>query len=319
MARQLKSGLDYFSLDVNMDDKVKLIEAKYGLTGFGVVIKLWQKIYNDGYFIEWTEERELLFSKDINVDINSINEIINDCLRWKIFDQAMFDKYSILTSKGIQKRFVLASERRKEIELVEEYWLISRDIKANKNGEPRVIWVNAYINPVNVDINHENVDIGTQSKVKESKGKESKGKESKGQPPIIPLGDVAVVVESESENPTIGLRAIQFAHKAWGRPLSPLDTESIQSWCIDFSNRGSPEPDAVVIEALKISSSQNVRNMRYVTAILRDWLESGVTEIAHIENREEERRTNKKPPGLDQPKAITQDDCWASVFIGPDG
>ncbi|MCL1789896.1 MAG: DUF4373 domain-containing protein [Peptococcaceae bacterium] len=177
MARQHKSGLDYFSLDVNMDDKIRLIEAKYGITGFGVVIKLWQKIYNDGYFIEWTEERQLLFGKDINVDINTINAIINDCLRWKIFDQIIFDKYSVLTSKGIQKRFILASERRKEIELVEDYWLISRDIKANKNGEPRVTWINVYINPVNVD-------IGTQSKVKESKVKESI------EPPIVPLGDV---------------------------------------------------------------------------------------------------------------------------------
>ena len=31
-----KSGIDYFPLDVILDEKFELIEAEYGLTGFGV-------------------------------------------------------------------------------------------------------------------------------------------------------------------------------------------------------------------------------------------------------------------------------------------
>lgn len=50
MARPNKAGLEYFSLDCGMDDKVELIEAKYGLIGFAVIIKLWQKIYSEGYY-----------------------------------------------------------------------------------------------------------------------------------------------------------------------------------------------------------------------------------------------------------------------------
>lgn len=45
MARPLKEGLDYFSLDCYMDSKVKLIQAEYGLKGFAIVVKLWQMIY----------------------------------------------------------------------------------------------------------------------------------------------------------------------------------------------------------------------------------------------------------------------------------
>ena len=41
----MKSGLEYFPLDCNMDDKLELIEAEFGITGFGVVVKLFQKIY----------------------------------------------------------------------------------------------------------------------------------------------------------------------------------------------------------------------------------------------------------------------------------
>ena len=52
----IKSGLDFFPLDVCLDKKFELIEAEYGLTGFGVIVHLLQEIYGkEGYYIEWTE------------------------------------------------------------------------------------------------------------------------------------------------------------------------------------------------------------------------------------------------------------------------
>ena len=63
MARQTKSGIDYFPLDVSMNDSMKLIEAEFGLKGFAVVVKLWQKIYGgEGYYCEWTEEVDFNFT-----------------------------------------------------------------------------------------------------------------------------------------------------------------------------------------------------------------------------------------------------------------
>ena len=41
MARPLKEGIDYFSLDCYMDDKIKMIQAEFGLKGFAIVVKLW--------------------------------------------------------------------------------------------------------------------------------------------------------------------------------------------------------------------------------------------------------------------------------------
>lgn len=82
MARPQKSGLDYFSLDVDMDqdDKIALIEAQHGIMGFAIVIKLLMKIYKNSYFYEWTEKEQLLFSNRVNVDINAVNVVINDCV-----------------------------------------------------------------------------------------------------------------------------------------------------------------------------------------------------------------------------------------------
>jgi len=174
MPRPQKEGLDYFPLDVDIDqdDKVQLIEAQFGVIGFGILIKIFMKIYKEGYFYEWTEKEQLLFSRRINVDINQVNDVINECLKWGLFDQKLYKKYSILTSKGIQSRYMEAVRRRKQVQIIKEYFLIDQSKYSN------IIFVN--INPINDDNNTISEDVNVsnnpQSKVKESKVKESKVK-----------------------------------------------------------------------------------------------------------------------------------------------
>ncbi len=157
-------GLEYFPLDVDIDsdDKIELIEAKHGIVGFAVIIRLLMKIYRNSYYYEWGEKEQLLLSRRLNVDINTLNAIIEDAINWEIFDRKMFEKHKILTSKGIQKRYTEATKRRQGVELVREYLLL--------NGN----CLNGYNNILIVDIKDDNADITTQSKVKESKVKESK-------------------------------------------------------------------------------------------------------------------------------------------------
>ncbi len=156
-------GLDYFPVDVDMesDDKIELIEARHGIVGFGVVMRLLMRIYRNSYYYQWGEKEQLLFSKRINVDINTVNAIIKDSLEWGFFDKTLFEKYEILTSKGVQTRYLEATSRRQRVELVKEYLLIDQNT------------LNDYKNTLIVDIKSEDVDITTQSKVKESKVKES--------------------------------------------------------------------------------------------------------------------------------------------------
>ena len=109
MARPNKQGLDYFPLntDISKDDKIALIEAKHGLTGFGIIIKLYEKIYyNKGYYYEWNEDAQLLFAKQVGLEIEKLEEIINDAIKWGLFDEKLFKKYKILTSRRIQKTFL---------------------------------------------------------------------------------------------------------------------------------------------------------------------------------------------------------------------
>lgn len=159
MARPIKEGLDYFPLDVDIDqdDKIALIEASHGLEGFGIVIKLLMKIYDNSYFYKWGEKEQLLFSRRVNVNINKVNEVINDCIKWELFSSILFEQYKVLTSKGIQKRYLEAAARRKEVKFYSEYMLL--------NGSE----VKEYKNLVTVNINSVNDNISTQSKGKESK------------------------------------------------------------------------------------------------------------------------------------------------------
>jgi hypothetical protein len=159
MPRPIKDGLDYFPLDVQNDDKLDLIEAEFGIQGWAIIIKLYQRIYKNSYFTKWTENELLLFKKAVNVDINLINDVINKALERDIFDTSLFKKYQILTSNGIQKRYIEITARRKHVSMISEYVLDS---------------INEYINEHNVSINLIDSCKSTQSKVKESKGKESK-------------------------------------------------------------------------------------------------------------------------------------------------
>jgi len=160
MSRPMKQGLDYFFLDVELDERVELIEAKHGIVGFGVLIKLFQKIYKEGYYINWSEESSLLFCKRINVDINEVNSIINDIIAYNIFDNSMYNSYKILTSRGIQRRYLSAINKRKGIEMLKKYVIVD-------------------INSINSDINLINDVKSTQ--IREDKIREEK--EEKKLPP----------------------------------------------------------------------------------------------------------------------------------------
>ncbi|GGJ86174.1 hypothetical protein GCM10007063_05860 [Lentibacillus kapialis] len=159
MARPTKQGVDYFPLDVYLDDKFKFIEIKYNLEGFAIVIKLMQRIYSQGYWCRWTEDELLLFADEIKADHQLVQSVVNECLNRGIFNKELHDNYNILTSSGIQKRYQEIVRRRKVVDVTEEYLLIDGDLGVNDD--------------INPSSRQHNDSKSTQSKGKESKQKES--------------------------------------------------------------------------------------------------------------------------------------------------
>lgn len=165
-----KVGIESFLLDCHTNDNMAEIEAAYGIKGFAVIVKLWQKIYSDkGYYCEWIERSPLLFLSqwfggNSGVDLNLINQVVNHAIKIGIFNESMFNEYAILTSERIQRQYFDVVKRRTEIEVIDEYLLVS---VANFKGNVNII-------EKNVCRNEKNVCRNSTSKVKESKVKESK-------------------------------------------------------------------------------------------------------------------------------------------------
>lgn len=157
---ELNHGINYFPLDVHSDDRYKLVEAEHGVIGFGIIIKLFQKIYENGYYYEWNKPSQLIFSRDCNIEIEKINLIINSALEWKLFDKMLFEKYNILTSSEILKQFLEITKRRKSVTIIKEY----------TEFEDHNLDVNIYAK--NVNILPLNDNIFEQRKEKETKEKE---------------------------------------------------------------------------------------------------------------------------------------------------
>lgn len=148
MGRQNRVDLPYFELDCHMDDKIELIEAEYGLKGFAIIIKLYQRIYGGehGYYCEFTPDTALLLAARWcgssggapgkvgtasgegslpGFPKNLITDVVAASIRRGIFSGQLFNEYGILTSHGIQKQYLKATSKRELVELKKEYLLIS--------------------------------------------------------------------------------------------------------------------------------------------------------------------------------------------------
>jgi len=180
MARKLKVGLDYFELDCHMNEKIELIEAEYGLKGFAIIVKLYQGIYGGfGYYCEWTPDISLLWARRLGVSQggaiknldkakqsaslsgfpnNLINNVVSAAIRRDIFSAKLFQKYQILTSIGIQERYLNAVSRREKIELKKEYLLI--DVPKNR--------ANVAIYSISGEKNSNSEERNEQSRVEKS-------------------------------------------------------------------------------------------------------------------------------------------------------
>jgi len=125
MARPTKQGVDYFPLDVQFDTSMKMLICNKGVAGLGVVVTIWQLTYQDkGYYLENNKDLPFLIKNLIGVKIEEIKEIIIDAIERGIFDKELFKKYNILTSRGVQKRYISASKRKKNIEIIKKYFII---------------------------------------------------------------------------------------------------------------------------------------------------------------------------------------------------
>ena len=176
MARPIKEGLDYLPLDVDFfeNPKIETIAEDYGCAGECIILRLFCKIYDNGAYIKYNDLLIKPLAKHTGTSAEIVNNVIKSAIEYEIFDKDKFEQYGVLTSKGIQERYLFAKKRSKNIDVPDEYLLIEKEQFLTENGllqqKPRLS--GSYCN-INSDSEGVNVTFSTQSKVKESKVKKS--------------------------------------------------------------------------------------------------------------------------------------------------
>ena len=192
-------GINYFPVGVNFmeENAMEVIEAKYGIKGSAIVLKLMCKIYKEGYYIRWDKEQCLIFANKAGREVQAeeVKGIIKILFIKGILDENSYQENGILTSESIQKVWLEATKRRKR-ELSELPYLMVRPEKESgkpdnastqqeierpkplKEGKVAVGTGDVAVSPGNVvhdvAVNAKNACNSGQSKVKKSRAKENK-------------------------------------------------------------------------------------------------------------------------------------------------
>ena len=187
MARPQKENVDYWPFDVGLfqDRKFRLIRSEFGIKGAYIALELINMAYSEnGYYAKFGEEDCLLMSEGVGggCEASFIMEVVRGCCRRSLFDESIYNAFGVLTSHGIQQRYLrIIGRNRADVRFVKEYFLLDisdeRDVPVNIRNKVTLLSSFPTENPSKPTENPSKPTENPQSKVKESKGKESKVKE----------------------------------------------------------------------------------------------------------------------------------------------
>lgn len=176
------TGILYFPLKVNLPENIamELVEARFGLKGVAVVIKLLCKIYKEnGYYLTWNGEQRALFSVKAGRDVSEeeMQGIVDILVEKGFFDRELYEKQGVLTSAEIQEAWLDATKRRKGREtdslpyLLEDFRTKLKE--RERKDSPKEPATETTDDTPDVDISGENADIFRQSRVEQSRVEQS--------------------------------------------------------------------------------------------------------------------------------------------------
>jgi hypothetical protein len=103
--------VDIFEHDERFDD---LLDAQ-GWVGFGVYFFLCQQAYaTNGYYLKWGYDNAARTARKMGggIKADTVKQAVSLCLRLGLFDNRLFDRDRVLTSRGLQKGWMNAVEKR---------------------------------------------------------------------------------------------------------------------------------------------------------------------------------------------------------------
>lgn len=232
MARPATNSLTYFSTDVLDGDNLQYIEAIHGLTGYAIVHKLWKHIYGGeyGYFSTWKELNQQLFCKKTGISMEQLNAVLSTCFLpdIAIFNRDMYDRYHILTSSGVQKRWkhITTLLKRKNCVINPEYYCI----KAEENSDEAHLLHVETLQTTGINSTSDVVYDGKpHDEMPQRKGKEKKVNENKGDNAAVPPSTPVLVDKLKKFVPPTEAEAKEYFRSAtagtWRPELADMEAK----------------------------------------------------------------------------------------------
>ena len=263
MARPLKDGVDYFPKDTDFygDDKVRLLRAEFQSKGMYLLDYLLCDLYGkNGYFIKWGKDKCYLVSDGAGCGCapNFVEEFVNRCVACSFFDERVYNVFGVLTSSGIQRRYIRMFNSRPDIPMIKEYWLLDvNDKKDVPKGALDKLTFKSIKSTENPDKSTEN----PQNKIEESKD--------------IYMDDGT-------------LREVaQLFEMTFGKTIGGLDRTII----LELVQR---YPKDLIIEAIRVAKANNAASAKYIRSILLRLEEQGITTMSQYMASKQSKTTQRQ-------------------------
>ena len=262
MSGKPKQGIDFAGWDVDMfdsDEKIDLLLEAQGWNGFAVYFYICQKAYGtEGYFYRWSAASSAVIARRMGAGIRSetVMQTVNTCLRIGLFDDRLFAE-GVLTSRGIQKRYLIAIEKRRVKTAIQDYWLLNKKESAGLVLVP----LEANLRPANEHLQSANGDLLPANATKESKGKEIDEEEDAR----AREAEDALYLDSD------WVKFVKVYEQNIGSlPFSPIALETMQS---DFNDLGYD----LMVEAVRVTVKRHGYNPpKLFETICREWVTKGI-------------------------------------------
>lgn len=143
----MASGIEWFPLETNLltdDEKVfDLMDGAldtHAYADFGRFVALLTRIYREGPALRVNRRMERRIAHDLGLDLEGFAAFIGRCVGAGLFHEGMWRDHCVLTSKGIQLRWIRAKQRAKSQGLPVEMrpWsLLDEPDESFDDDEPR--------------------------------------------------------------------------------------------------------------------------------------------------------------------------------------
>lgn len=259
MGRNRESGLNYYPFDIDFfaDIKIRKLIKYQGGKAVTVYALLLCLIYKSGYYMRWDDELPFICSEQTGFDEAYISEVIKSCLALGLFDSALFNSDSILTSRGIQERYANILKLCKRKATITDYNLIHSE----QNG------ISSELIPDSSEQMAISPEFMPQSKVKRSKEN------------ISVVGVNAHAPACEGDPTSYDWLLSEF--------FKPEHAGVVEQLCMGMKI----EPNAMQEYANEVVSDWAQKNIRYT-----DYTEASTHLINHIRRKVNARRGDSMSP-----------------------